>query len=153
MGFASAPIPPDREELLRPLTRMLRQWGSATPATAYVAAMRAVQLATRGHIAATADYDVVLTPTLAQPPAPVGGLRDDDHPEADFEAQSHFTPYTAVYNATGQPAISLPLQHNPAGLPIGVQLVGRPGDEATLLRLAGQLEAAHPWADRHPPLW
>jgi amidase len=63
-----------------------------------------------------------------------------------------FTPWTAVFNATGQPAMSVPLHWNDEGLPIGVHLAGRFGDEATLLRLAGQLEEARPWFDRLPPL-
>ena len=92
---------------------------------------------------------------LAQLPALVGGLRDDDDPAADFAAQKRFTPFTAQYNITGQPAVSLPLHwtDGPVPLPIGVQLVGRPHDEATLVGLAAQLEAASPWADRHPPLF
>jgi len=153
VAFAAVPVAPDREDLLRPLTRMLRERGKATSATAFAAAIGAVQFATRGHIAATAGYDVVLTPTLAQPSLPVGALRDDDDPAEDLRRQGLFTPYTAVYNVTGQPAVSLPLHVSDSGRPIGVQLVGRPGDEATLFRLAGQLEAAHPWSHRHPDLW
>jgi amidase len=61
-------------------------------------------------------------------------------------------PYTPVFNVTGQPAMSLPLWWNPAGLPVGVHLVGRYADEATLFRLAGQVEGARPWANRLPPL-
>lgn len=64
-----------------------------------------------------------------------------------------FTPFTAIYNTTGQPAISVPLYQSVEGLPIGIMLVGRPRAEATLLSLAAQLEAALPWADRHPPIW
>jgi amidase len=97
--------------------------------------------------------DAVLTPTLAQLPAPVGGLRDDDDPAADFEAQKRFTPFTAPYNVTGQPAVSLPLHWTEDGLPVGVQLVGRANDEATLIQLAAQLETARPWADRRPVGW
>ena len=95
----------------------------------------------------------MLTPTLAQPPLPVGAIRDDDDPAADFEAQKRFTPFTAPYNMSGQPAISLPLHWSDAGLPIGVQLVGRPFEEATLVSLAAQLEDARPWQDRRPSLW
>jgi amidase len=62
-------------------------------------------------------------------------------------------PFTAPFNMTGQPAISLPLAQSRSGLPIGMMFAGRYGDEATLFRLAAQLEKARPWADRHPPLW
>ena len=76
---------------------------------------------------------------------------------AGFAAGARFTPYTAIVNVTGQPAIALPLYSRPAGdaaagLPLAVQLVGRPGEEATLLALAAQVEAAAPWADRVAPL-
>jgi amidase len=98
-------------------------------------------------------YDVVLTPTLADLPALVGGLRDDADPVADFEAQKRFTPFTAAYNVTGQPALSLPLYWTADELPVGVMIVGRPADEPTLIRLAAQLEAAKPWANRKPPMW
>ena len=98
-------------------------------------------------------YDAILTPTLAQPPSKVGGLRNDADPAQDFENQKRFTPFTAPYNMSGQPAVSIPLHWNDDGLPIGVQLIGRPGDEVTLLRLAAQIEAAEPWAHRKPPIW
>lgn len=105
-----------------------------------------------------APYDAILTPALAT--APVGATEldpDGPDPMAGFAAGGRFTPYTAIVNVTGQPAIALPLYARPAGdaaagLPLGVQLVGRPGEEATLLALAAQVEAAAPWADRVAPL-
>jgi amidase len=112
-----------------------------------------VRQAARTEIEATRQYDAVLTPTLASPPLPVGALRNDDDPAADFEAQKQFSPYTAPYNMSGQPAISVPLHWTDAGLPIGIQLVGRPCDEVTLLRIAAQLEAAAPWGERRPACW
>jgi amidase len=87
-------------------------------------------------------YDAVLTPTLVQPPLPVGALRDDDDPAADFAAQERFTPWTALWNLTGQPAVSLPVHRTPDGLPVGMMLAGRPAGESGLLSLAAQLEAA-----------
>ena len=97
-------------------------------------------------------YDVLLTPTLAEPPVELGVL---DMMSEDVRAYTErlwrFTPFTYQFNVTGQPAMSVPLASNAAGLPIGVQFVGRYGDEATLFRLAGQLEQAQPWADRRPP--
>ena len=70
-----------------------------------------------------------------------------------FRQASEFVPFTPLFNATGQPAVSLPLHWSEAGLPIGVQLAGRSGDEATLVRLAATLEEARPWTDRTPPVW
>ena len=153
VSAAGAPVDPAREGELRPLTQWLREKGRATSGPAFVAAMAALQLASRRAITATAAYDAVLTPTLAQLPAPVGWFQQAGDPRAEFDRMVGWTPFTAVYNTTGQPAISLPLHHTAAGLPVGVMLVGRPADEATLLRLAAQLEAAAPWRDRHPPLW
>jgi len=98
-------------------------------------------------------FDVLLTPTLAEPPPVLGDLvstRDEPF-KAGWRAGS-LTPFTPPFNTTGQPAISMPLFWNQAGLPIGAQLVGAPGREDVLLRVAAQLEIARPWGDRHPPV-
>ncbi len=153
VSATGVPVDPAREGELRPLTRWLRSRGNDCSGADFFRALSGLQYAARVSIRATAAYDAVLTPTLAQPPLLVGALRDDADPAADFEAQKRFTPFTAVYNLTGQPAVSLPLFCNDAGLPIGVMLVGRPAAEATLLSLSAQLEAACPWRDRHPALW
>ncbi len=120
------------------------------------------------------EHDVLLTPTLALPPLVHGALRPKP-PEVSImqlfgrlnaggilnalggvdsvaEKAFAFIPYTPLFNATGQPAMSVPLYWNDEGLPIGMHFVGRYGDEATLFRLAGQLERARPWADRLPPV-
>ena len=141
VGAAGIPIPPERESLLRPLSRWLRERGRKVSGVEYATAAAAVERAAGQYLAATAGYDVILTPTLAQVPAPIGWLRDDADPAGDFAAQLAFTPYTSLYNMTGQPAISLPLHLSESGLPVGIQLVGRPTDEVTLLSLAAQLEA------------
>jgi amidase len=104
-------------------------------------------------LVALAPYDVVLTPTLAVPPLPVGALRDDADPAADFEAQKAFTPWTSAWNVTGMPAVSLPLHWTPSGLPVGLIIAGRTAEEELLVSLAAQVEAAEPWIDRHPPGW
>ena len=150
---AGIPVPPAAEELLLPLTRWLRERGQAMSARQLTAAQQAVQTASRAGIRATAQYDALLLPTLAQPPAPVGWFTEVDDPAEQFERQKRWTPFTAVFNVTGQPAVSLPLHTSPDGLPIGVMLVGRPADEVGLLALAAQVEQAWPWAHRHPPLW
>ncbi|MEY2514844.1 MAG: amidase [bacterium] len=100
----------------------------------------------------SAPYDALLTPALAQPPLRIGTLdADGPDPLATFERSGHFTPYTAISNVTGSPAISLPLYEHD-GLPLGVQLIGRPAGEGALLALAAQVEAAAPWAGRVPAL-
>ncbi len=107
----------------------------------------------RGIIALWESYDVILTPALAERPVRIGEIDAcSDDPWEDFRRSGRFTPYTALFNVTGQPAISVPLFHGEDGLPTAVQLAGRPADEATLLSLAAQLEAARPWADRRPEL-
>jgi amidase len=98
-------------------------------------------------------YDALLTPALAQPPLPIGTLDPcGPDPAATFERSGHFTPYTAISNVTGSPAISLPLYTRADGLPLAVQLIGRPAGEGALLALAAQIEAAAPWARRRPTL-
>lgn len=151
VGAASIPLPEAVEAVLRPLTRWLREQGRATNGVAYAEAAGAVQRLTVDVASAWDAFDVVLTPTLAQPPSLVGELRDDADPAADFAAQTRFTPWTSVYNLSGRPAISLPLhtaEVEGRRLPIGVMLGGRFGAEETLLSVAAQLEAAVGW--EHP---
>jgi amidase len=101
-----------------------------------------------------ARYDAWLTPTLAKPPLPLGILNASyGGGLAWWRFDLTFNPWNPVANVTGQPAISLPLASSPDGLPVGVLLTGRLGDEANLLRLAGQLEAVRPWSDRRPPVF
>ncbi|HWC36786.1 MAG TPA: amidase [Mycobacteriales bacterium] len=151
--FLNLPISSDDEPKTRPLTRWIRDRGRTASGQQVYAALATLRRAARTELTASARYDAILTPTLAQPPALVGGLRDDDDPAADFDAQKRFTPFTAPYNMSGQPAVSVPLHWTADGLPIGVQLIGRPYDEVTLLSLSAQLEAAAPWAQRRPSCW
>jgi amidase len=143
----------EAREQLRPLTRWLGELGEQVSGPQFGLALGELRRVAARTLAAVASYDAVLTPTLATPPLPLGALRDDEDPAADFEAQKRFTPWTSMWNVTGSPAISLPLHHTPDGLPVGVMLAARPGDEATLLSLSAQIEAAAPWRDRHPPCW
>ncbi|MGH3378740.1 MAG: amidase [Actinoallomurus sp.] len=147
-----SPVAPDREDRLRPLTRYLRDRGNAVTAGQLFAAQGALQLAMRLAMPVYNRYDAILHPTLAQPPVPIGYFEDVD-PAENFERQKHFTPYTSIYNVTGQPGVSVPLHWTEGGLPIGVMLIGRMGEENTLISLSSQLEAARPWADRHPAIW
>jgi amidase len=146
------PVAPDREERLKPLTRWLRERGNAVTAPQLFHAQAALQFAVRSAMPTLARYDVILQPTLALPPVPIGHF-DDVDPVENFERQKRFTPFTSVYNVSGQPAVNVPLHWTDDDLPIGVMLVGRMSDEATLISLSAQLEAARPWADRHPPIW
>jgi amidase len=147
-----APVDPARVDRLRPLTRYLRERGEALSAHDLIFAQAYLQLMVRNAWQVLNGFDAVLTPTLARPPAPVGYF-EEVPPPANFERQKQFTPYAAVSNVTGQPAVSLPLHWTAEGLPIGVMLAGRMADEATLISLSAQLEAARPWQDRHPSLW
>jgi len=101
------------------------------------------------------SYDILLTPTLAMPAWPLGELNANDpahDAESWYRATFERTPFTALHNMTGQPALSLPLASTPHGLPIGVQVIGRFADEQGLLALAAQLEEALPWSQRVPPI-
>ena len=141
------------DHLDRAGTRWLRERGRGITGQEVWAALGTLRAAARVEIETTRQYDAVLTPTLAAPPPLVGQLRDDADPAADFDAQKQFTPFTAPYNMSGQPAVSVPLHWNADGLPIGIQLIGRPYEEDTLLRIAAGLEAAAPWAQRRPDCW
>lgn len=150
---AGIPLTPEQDADVRPLTRWLRERGRALTSAEIDEALALMKEAAGRALEATADIDIVVTPTLAQLPAPVGALRNDADPAADFEAQKAFTPYTAPYNMTGQPAISLPVHWTADALPVGVQLIGRPHREAQLLALAARIEQERPWRDRHPEVW
>jgi amidase len=146
------PLAPGQEDLLLPLTSYLRNRGLAISAPEFIFAQAYLQAVTRPAMAALNAYDAILTPTVALPPRPVGWF-DEVEPAENFERQKRFTPYTAIYNVSGQPAVSVPLHWTDEGLPIGVMLAGRMGDEGTLISLSAQLEEARPWRDRRPPIW
>jgi amidase len=95
-------------------------------------------------------YDVWLSATLGTPPVKLGTFdMDERDPQKSFAPLIDYVPFTAMQNVTGQPAINMPLYWNKQGLPVGVQFVGRYGDELTLLKLAAELETAAPWAERY----
>ena len=132
----------------------LGEIGRGVSAAAYVEAVEACHAFAR-RVAAwwSEGFDLLVTPTIPEPPPPLGELVPDPaRPLAGFIRSGQLTPYVIPFNVTGQPAISLPLYWNAEGLPIGVQLVAAFGREDLLLQVAAQLEEALPWRDRRPPI-
>jgi amidase len=140
-----------RAQDMQALSWEIWQRALAVPALQLSGIRVALQRAMRALITELDPYDVVLTPGLAQRPLAIGTL-DPDGPDpiAAFDDGGRFTPFTAALNASGQPALMLPLHHGDDGLPIGTQLIGRPTREDVLLSLGAQLERARPWIDRRP---
>ncbi|HEV2491292.1 MAG TPA: amidase [Candidatus Acidoferrales bacterium] len=142
-----------RAEDFEPLTWALAEMGRKISAPEYMLAWTALQGLARSVARFFESYDILLTPTLALPPVPLGHF---DSPAANpllgLQRATEFVAFTPFANITGQPAMSVPLWWNAEGLPVGSHFVGRFGDEATLFRLAAQLEVARPWAKRRPPV-
>jgi Asp-tRNA(Asn)/Glu-tRNA(Gln) amidotransferase A subunit family amidase len=132
------------------LTWAMCQRGKQVSGSTYVRGLAAIHAYGRAVAALFEQYDVVLLSTLGSPPIPLGHLTQDisQYSKRLFA----FMPNTQAFNNTGQPAMTVPLAWSRDGLPIGLQFVGRMGDEAGLFRLAGQLEKARPWFDRVAPL-
>jgi amidase len=144
--------PVDDLSLLTPLNRGLVESAVASSAADYARAVVRLQALARRTVAFWHDFDIVLTPTLALSPVPIGWQEEAEGAIDQLLRNTAFTPFTAIANLTGLPAISLPLHWSAKGLPIGVQAIGPPAGDAVLLRLAAQLEAARPWAERRPPI-
>jgi amidase len=141
------------EDLLEPYTWALYEAGRQRLASEYILGVQDLQRLSRDVARFFLDYDVWLTPTLAEPPPPLGSFDPTPgNPLQGLTRAAAFMPFTPICNITGQPAMSVPLYWNGEGLPVGAHFVGRFGDEATLFRLAAQLEQARPWADRRPPI-
>jgi amidase len=138
---------------VEPLTWTLFEHARETDSLTYLSALGRLESVARSILTFLHPYDAVLTPALARRPVPIDEIhgRGPD-PWGHYRRSGHFTPYTAIVNVTGQPAIALPLYQGDDGLPAAVQLIGRPAREEVLLALAAQLEAAHPWAERRPQL-
>lgn len=138
---------------VEPLTWVMWENAHAKDALDFVAAEGRMKTLARSVVTFLAPYDLVVTPALARPPVPIGEIhgRGPD-PWDHYRRSGHFTPFTAVCNITGLPAISLPLFQGEEGLPLAVQLIGRPLGEGQLLAVASQLEQAIPWVDRRPAL-
>jgi Asp-tRNA(Asn)/Glu-tRNA(Gln) amidotransferase A subunit family amidase len=136
---------------VEPATWTMYQQGKAINSVVYsrsIANMHQVGLAMAKF---QEKHDVILSPTLAKPPLPLGVMSLDD-PVRYGKEVAEFSPFTALYNVTGQPSMSVPLHWTKDGLPVGVMFSARFGDEATLFRLAAQLEKAQPWAQRRPTI-
>ncbi len=137
---------------LEPLTQRYWEMGREVRAGDYLMAIEALQRLSRRIAHAFAGFDVFVNPTMSEPPAPIGEITSTtDEPMRALERGGRTVAYSGVIaNFTGQPAMSVPAGERVHGLPMGVHVLGRLGDEATLLRLAAQLERAQPWADRAP---
>ncbi len=141
---------PDQFE---PSTWALCERGRQVSASSYLIAVTLLQQIARNMGRFLVDYDIWLTPTLAEPPVPLGTF--DSPPEnllKWLDRAVEYMPFPPICNVTGQPAMSVPLYWNAEGLPVGTHFIGRFGDEATLFRLAAQMEEARPWANRRPPV-
>ena len=138
---------------VEPLTWALWERARSQDTIAYMTAQARLESAARSIVTSLEPYDAVLTPALGGRPVAIGeidGLGED--PMVKYRRSATFTPFTAIVNVTGQPAIALPLYHGDDGLPTAVQLIGRPAREEVLLGVATQLEQALPWAGRVPAL-
>lgn len=143
---------PDPAEL-EPLTWAVREAGQRYSAVEHVRAVQRLQRAARRIVEFFDTADVWLTPTLAEPPAPLGYFDPSPlDPLATLDLDARFSPFTWVANVTGQPAMSVPLAWNDDGLPIGSHFMAPPGGEHILFGLAAQLEQARPWAHRRAPI-
>lgn len=150
LGLATGRAP--TQDQFEPLTWALYEMGRQQTASSYLLSVTFLQKVARDIARFLLKYDLWLTPTLGEPPVPLGTF--DSPPGNPLEGLRRavaFVPFTPICNATGQPAMSIPLYWNVERLPVGVHFVGRFGDEATLFRLAAQLESARPWSGRHPP--
>lgn len=147
-GVGSLSVDPDT---LEPVNAELFQAGHSWSAGTLLRAVNSLQREARAIVGASMAFDVVLCPTMAEPPLRVGELGDASMDTA-FERFSDYVGLTPVANVTGQPAMSLPLGWTDDGLPLGVMVTGRPADEATLFRLAGQVQRAADWSWQRPPL-
>ncbi len=140
---------PIAEDEIEPRNVFYRQVGAATDAVSYLLSRAWIGIWARRMASWWTDHDLLLTPTLGAPPPELGWFTAEG-PEVEGPRIVSFIPYTAQFNMTGQPAVSLPLHWTPDGLPVGVQLVAGYGREDLLIRVASQLEQAAPWAQRHP---
>lgn len=140
-------------EFFEPFVWAFTQRGRQISSPEYLLALQDLQRLARDIARFFVEYDIWLTPTLGEPPAPLGTFRFSmEDPFALRRRMAAFAPFSYISNVTGQPAMSVPLYWNGEGLPVGTHFVARFGDEASLFRLAAQLEEARPWMKRRPPV-
>jgi amidase len=141
------------EQDVEPLTWVMWENAQSTGSVAFLSSEARMKSLARAIVAFLDPYDIVLTPALARRPVPIGEIhgRGPD-PWGNYQRSGHFTPFTAICNVTGLPAIALPLYHGDDGMPLAIQLIGRPLAEDLLLSVASQLEEALPWAGRLSPV-
>jgi len=151
-AMATGTTPSDNE--LEGLTYGLYEVGKTITASQYQQAIGGFQMLGREMAKFHQKYDVWMTTTLGAPPLALGSVDTSNRdPIGAFEPIINYVPFTAIENATGQPAMSLPLHWTPSGLPVGVMFAAGFGEEGLLYRLAGQLEKAKPWAGKRPEVW
>jgi amidase len=139
---------------LEPLTWASLKSGRRATGEQVMWEQQELRMLARGVLALFEEFDVYLTPVMGTPPPPIGYIDPVTVPPRDFGRKNgELFPFPAPFNMTGQPSISLPLAWSSDGLPIGMMFSSRYADEATLFRLAAQLEKERPWKDRHPPHW
>jgi Asp-tRNA(Asn)/Glu-tRNA(Gln) amidotransferase A subunit family amidase len=138
---------------VEPLTLATAEDGKTLDAARYAASIRVVHRVGRQVAAFFADHDLLLSPTMAAPPKPLGVLsQSNPNPQEYLGHLLQTIGFTQLMNVSGVPAMSVPLYWSREGLPIGIQFAAPFGEEARLFRLAAQLEQARPWADRRPEI-
>ena len=146
-----------REDDVEPLARSARDYGRAMSGPDYLAAIEAIHAYGREMARVFEDIDILVTPTMAEPPAAVGRFSHQRGDYLDYRMGEDgvfaYSPFTAAFNASGQPAVSLPMHWSEEGLPIGAHVAGRFGEDLAVMALAADLERAQPWAHRVPPVW
>jgi amidase len=147
-GISSIPI--EKPELMDPVIRYAWERGRKIAAHEYITTVGQMHSIAREVVQSLDAYDAIISPTIARPAVRIGTL--PSKPENYLEELPEFIPYTFPFNATGQPGFSLPNGFSKAGLPIGLQIVGRQADEVAIIGLAQQFEEARPWKDKHPAL-
>ena len=137
-------------ELLEPVVRASYEWGKKISAADYIRAVTGMHNTSREIIHTLMPYDALLAPTLTRPAVRIGSL--GLNPATSADEVYAWIPFTFPFNSTGQPAVSIPNGFSKSGLPLALQMIGRPGDEGGLIALAAEFERARPWRDKHPPI-